>query len=169
MENLNDSKKKFTQIYDQYINKIYRFIFLKIGTQETTEDICSDVFTQFWLRLNKGEKIDNAQAFIYQMARNSVADHYRRNKVKFVSLNDCPEIEGNESILEQAFLKSDFENIKSGLNKIKPEYQDLIIFRYLDELSVPEIAKIVNKSEGNVRVMLHRGLNALKKECNKTA
>lgn len=171
MENLKDYKKNFTEIYDKYIDRIYRFIFLKIGSQETAEDICSDVFTKFWLNLEKGEKIDNNQAFLYQIARNLVANHYRQNnKVKFVAIQDCPEIEDNQaSFEEKALLKSDFNKVKLALNKIKPEYQDLIIFHYLDELSVPEIAKILSKSEGNVRVTLHRSLNALKKECNKTA
>jgi len=169
MEN-SDSKKEFSQIYDKCINKIYRFIYLKIGSQETAEDICSDVFTRFWLNLNRGEKIDNPQAFIFQIARNLVADHYRQNKVKFVPIQDCPEIEDSQpSLEEKALSKSDFDRIKMALNKIKPEYQDLIIFHYLDELSVPEIAKIMSKSEGNIRVILHRGLKALKNECNKLA
>ena len=170
MSDLKDSKKQFSQIYDKYIDRIYRFIFLKIGSQETAEDICSDVFTRFWLNLDRGEKIDNNQAFLYQIARNLVADHYRQNKVKFVPIQDCPEIPDNQPNLEEkALVKSDFDRIKLALNKIKPEYQDLIIFHYLDELSVAEIAKIMDKSEGNIRVMLHRGLNALKKGCNKTA
>lgn len=173
MSSLKDSKEKFNEIYNLYIDKIYRFVFLKIGSQETAEDISSDVFTRFWLSLDRGEEIKNPQAFVYQIARNLVSDHYRQNKVKFVPVQNCQEIEDNRvNLEEEALSKSDFDRIKLALNKIKPEYQDLIIFHYLDELSVPEIAKIINKSEGNVRVALHRSLNALKKECkecNKTA
>ena len=52
------------------------------------------------------------------------------------------------------------------LNNLKEDYQDVIIYRYLDELSVPEIAKIVQKSEDAVRVSLHRALKSLKNELN---
>jgi RNA polymerase sigma-70 factor (ECF subfamily) len=52
------------------------------------------------------------------------------------------------------------------LTNLKDEYQDVIIYRYLDELSVPEIAKIMGKSEGTIRVLLHRALTALRKELN---
>jgi len=159
-----DNQKKFSRIYDQYIDKIYRFVFLKVDSQETAEDLCSKAFTRLWQSLDKGTNIENPQAFIYQIARNLIADHYRQNsKIKLVSIENCKEIEDNKpNLQEKAMLDSDMNTVKLALNNIKPEYQDIITCHYLDDLSIPEIAEIMNKSEGTTRVMLHRALKALR-------
>lgn len=161
-----DNQKKFSKIYDQYIDKIYRFVFLKVSSQETAEDICSETFTRVWQSMDKGTNIENPQAFIYQIARNLVTDHYRQNsKAKLVSIDNCKEIEDNQPDLEkQAILNSDINKIKMALNNIKPEYQDIITCHYLDDLSIQEIAEIMNKPKNSIRVTLHRGLKALKRE-----
>ena len=63
-------------------------------------------------------------------------------------------------------LSSDIDNIRTALVGLGGEYQDVIIYRYLDELSISEIAKIMEKSEGAVRVTLHRALKTLRDELN---
>jgi len=55
------------------------------------------------------------------------------------------------------------ERIKLALNEIKKEYQDIIIWHYLEDMTIKEIAELTGKTEGNVRVMAHRGLAALRK------
>ena len=163
---MDNSEEKFKKMYDQYIDKIYRFVFLKVSSQETAEDICSEAFTRVWQSLNKGNNIENPQAFAYQIARNLIADYYRQNsKLKFVSTENCKEIEDNQPNLEEkSLLMSDINSVKLALNNIKPEYQDVILCHYLDDLSVPELAKMMDKPQGTIRVMLHRGLKELKKE-----
>ncbi len=157
--------QKFSQIYDSYIAKVYRFVLLKVDSSETAEDLCSEVFTRFWHSLNSKQDIKNPQAFIFQIARNMVADHYReKNKIKTVSVDDCPELEDRENLEEQVFSKSDFEQIKLALSKIKPEYQDVVFCHYIEDMPIREIAEVMDKTEGNIRIMLHRGLKALKKE-----
>ncbi|PIU15604.1 RNA polymerase subunit sigma-70, partial [bacterium (Candidatus Gribaldobacteria) CG08_land_8_20_14_0_20_39_15] len=69
-------RKKFSKIYDQYINKIYRFIFLKVNSQEIAQDLTSETFLRGWESFKeKNEEIENIQAFLYRIARNLVTDH----------------------------------------------------------------------------------------------
>jgi len=167
-------RKEFSKIYDKYINKIYRFIFLKVNSQEIAQDLTSETFLKGWEAFQKAnnpgnsiQKIENPQAFLYQIARNLVIDHYReKGKAQLVSVEFSPIIDPRQNLEERANLNSDLEEIKRGLVKIKDEYQDVIIYRYLNELSMPEIAKIMDKSEGTVRVLLHRALKSLKDEVN---
>lgn len=163
-------RKKFSQIFDKYIDKIYRFIFLKVNSPEIAEDLTSETFFRGWqaFRIQNSEsKIQNPPAFLYQIARNLVVDHYReKGKFKIVSALDYRIVDPRINLEEKANLISDLEEVKRSLTKLKDEYQDVIIYRYLDELSVPEIAKIMGKSEGTVRVLLHRALKSLKNELN---
>ncbi len=158
-------RKKFSKIYDQYINKIYRFIFLKVSSKEIAEDLSSEVFIRSWDRFKQGEEINNAQAFLYRVARNLVIDHYReKGRVKTISSEDIWVADPNTNLEEKAEISSDVDEIKNALAGINEDYREVIIWRYLDQLSVSEIAEILDKSEGAVRIMIHRALKSLKSE-----
>jgi RNA polymerase sigma-70 factor (ECF subfamily) len=153
----------FGQIYDQYVARIYRFIFLKVSSQEIAEDLCSEVFVQTF-KESQETTIANMQAFLYQVARHTIADYYRQeNKMQVVRLDANDEIGLFEDyLLEEVIVRSEMEEVRKALAILHDEYQNLIIWRYLDELSIPEIAQIEGKSEGSVRVGLHRAMEALR-------
>jgi len=167
--------KIFGRLYDQYIDKIYRFIFLKVNSQEVAEDLTSETFLRGWevfkeqsRENSKNEiKIENPPAFLYQIARNLVTDFYReKGKARIVSTENIRIIDPRINLEEKAKFHSDLEEVKNALTNLKENYQEVIIWRYLDDLSVPEIAKILDKSEEAIRVTLHRALKALKNELN---
>src|SRR4030042_3523102 len=75
---MSNKRKEFSKIYDQYIKKIYRFIFVKVESQEATQDLCSETFLKCWeYYKDNSDRIENISAFIYRVARNLVTDHYR--------------------------------------------------------------------------------------------
>lgn len=155
----------FNQVYDQYVNKIYRFIYLKVSLVETAEDLSSEVFLRLYRHIQKNNPvIENPQAFVYQIARNVIADHYRSKKVTVVSIEKTTiEIEDiQERTKEQGEVSLEMDRIKEAIAQLQGDYQDLIIWRYVDELTVPEIAQITGKTEENVRVGVHRAIQALK-------
>jgi RNA polymerase sigma-70 factor (ECF subfamily) len=162
MDSLNE---QFGRIYDQYIEKIYRFVFLKVDSQETAEDITSKVFMKGWEAFkNQNADIKNPGAFLYQIARNSVVDHYReKGRAKVVSADFSPEIaDPKASAHDRAILNADINVIKKAVQGLKKDYQDIIIWHYLDDMPIADIAKLLDKPAGTVRVMLHRGLKDLK-------
>ncbi len=161
-----DSKsEQFSLIYDQYIEKIYRFVYLKVNSRELAEDITSRVFMKAWEAYNKpATPIANMSGFLYQISRNMVIDHYRgRERATTVSFENVPPIADiRTNVHERAAINADIEQVKSALQNIKKDYQDVLILHYLEDMPVAEVAAILGKSEGSVRVMVHRGLNALK-------
>jgi len=162
---MGNPRKIFSKIYDQYVNKIYRFIFIKVSSQEIAEDLCSETFLRGWQVFKEREDIENPQAFLYQIARNLITDHYReKGKAKIVSAEYAPVVDPREGLEEKAILGSDIDLVRLALTNLTEDYQNVIIWRYLDDLSIPEIAKILNKPAGTVRVTLHRALKALKNE-----
>ena len=162
MDSLNE---QFGQIYDQYIDKIYRFVYLKVNSQEISEDVTSKVFIKGWeaFRGQKAE-IKNPGAFLYQIARNAVVDHYReKGRVKTVSDDAISEIaDPGTGAQDKAILSADIDTIKKAIGKLKKEHQDIIIWHYLEDMPIADIAKLIDKPAGTVRVMLHRGLKDLK-------
>jgi len=167
-----DKRKEFGKIYDKYINKIYRFVFLKVNSEEIAQDICSETFLKGWENYketqNTKAKIQNPQAFLYRIAHNLVVDHYRtKGRTQVISPELLPITDPSPSLEEKAVFTSDLNQIKLALSNIKEDYQNAIIWRYLDDLPIQEVAKMMNKSEETTRVTLSRALKALKAECYK--
>ena len=160
---MSNLKKEFSKIYDKYINQIYRFVFLKVNSKEIAEDITSETFLKAW-ESYKNNKIENVSAFLYQVARNLLTDYYRqKSRTQFLPLDSVSIIDPSNNLKEESQDKSDIEIIKSALSRLENEnYQNIIIWHYLNDLSIKEISKINNQSEGAVRVMLSRALKELK-------
>ena len=163
---MNSPKAQFSLIYDQYIEKIYRFVYLKVNSQEIAEDLSSKVFLKGWEAYQGGQEIKNPGAFLYQIARNMIVDHYReKGKAKTVSVDYVPQIvDSKTNLYEKAVLNADIESIKSAILKLKKDYQDILIWYYLEDMPTEKIAELLSKPAGTVRVMLHRGLKCLKDE-----
>ncbi len=160
-------RKEFSKIYDKYIEKIYRFIYLKVNSEEIAQDLCSETFLKGWESFKNNQNIENPSAFLYRIARNLVTDYYRqKGRAQIVSTEFTSITDPNPSLEERMTLNSDLEQIKTVLVDLKEDYQNVIIWHYLDDLPIPEIAKMLNKSEENTRVLLHRALKSLKNKLN---
>jgi len=163
---MNRQQKKFTKIYDRYVESIYRFISIKVSSQETAEDLTSEVFLKSWqvFQDEESKKIRNPRAFLYTTARHIVIDFYRtRKQNRVLSIEETKEIEDTGQQLEKIEnVRSDLMSIQSALKELKDDYQNVIIWRYVDGLSIPEISKVLERSPGAVRVLLHRAMKELK-------
>jgi RNA polymerase sigma-70 factor (ECF subfamily) len=159
-----DVAEQFGEIYDQYIEKIYRFVYLKVNSQEVAEDITSKVFLKGWEVFKNQGFSANPGAFLYKSARNAVIDHYReKTRTNVISAELVPEAaDDGKGVYDRAVLSADVEGIKKAMVGLKKDYQDVLIWHYLDDMPIGQIAQILNKKEGAVRVMLHRGLRDLK-------
>jgi RNA polymerase sigma-70 factor, ECF subfamily len=162
-------KDAFIEAYDLYADDIYRFIYFKIGKVEEAKDLTSAVFLKVWnYAQSRGlDESKSLRAFIYKTARNLIIDHYRSLRETESRLEDIKETEKilkdeKQNLLKQAENISDINLIKEGLNKLKDEYREIILMRFIDELSFSEIAEVTGKTPGTVRVLTFRALQALK-------
>lgn len=161
---MGNPRKKFSKIYDKYIGKIYRFVFIKVNSEDIAQDLCSETFMKCWEVYKEDEnKIENPGAFLYKIARNLVTDYYRsKGRAQIVSPDNFPIVDPDPGVEQKAFLASDIDQIRVILADLKEDYQHVIIWHYLDDLPIQEVAKMLNKSEQTTRVTLHRALKALK-------
>ncbi len=168
------NKDAFIEAHDKYLDDIYRFVFFKVSSKEQAEDITSAVFLKAWNHIQNNSVSDfkTLKALFYKVARNAIIDHYRKKSTQQeVSLQDTEEEEYNvadESVDPEREMdtKINMDMIHEKMFELKDEYREVIMLRYINELSVSEIAKILDKSSGNVRVMIYRAMNALKKIIN---
>lgn len=162
-------REAFVRVYDENVREINRFVYFKVGNQEEANDLTSVIFLKAWHHIqNKTlEDAKTLRALLYKIARTSIIDYYRENGRKVTaSLDDerNPIDMIDEAIDPQARLDSaaNLELIMRQLPRLKEEYREVIIMRFINDLSLEEIAEITGKNKGNVRVLLHRSLNALR-------
>lgn len=164
----------FGKIYDKYVDKIYRFVFLKIDSKESAEEVTQDVFLKFWQYARQEEKhISNVGALLYRIARNSITDYYRMKggETKQVEWETA---EGNEEMIidglnfnfksedDKIDERYDYETIVAEIQRLPDKYKEAVILKFIEDLTISEIAEIVEKDEGNVRVIAHRALKLLR-------
>lgn len=164
-------QKIFIKAYDLYIDQLYRFIYFKVGNSEEAKDLTSAVFLRTWtysLENNVNEK--TLKALLYKTARNLIIDHYRsanqRNNISLDNLdnniNEKKFIDEKQDLVKQSEIAFDLTIVETRLPELKDEYREAIVLRFINELSIKEMAEILDKPEGNVRVLIHRALKAMK-------
>ncbi|MBU4455177.1 RNA polymerase sigma factor [Patescibacteria group bacterium] len=162
-------KQAFIKAYDLYIDQIYRFIYFKVGSKEEAEDLTSAVFLKTWGYIQEGNLTDykTLKSLIYKIARNLIIDHYRKTsrqeKISISAAGELDFIDEKQDIVQQMELKMEFAGLEAKLAELKDEYREALVLRFINELSIGEMADILNKPRGNVRVLIFRALEALKR------
>ena len=156
----------FGSLYDRYQPAIYRFIVVKVGSREEAEDITHHVFLSAWQNVptykHRGHPFSS---WLYQIARNMVIDHYRSRKDD-VSLDKLDPESSIIPAVAQADLsiKLELEKVHRAIAELKPDYQDVIILRFVEDLPLKEVSAILKKSEGAIKLAQHRAVKELKKK-----
>lgn len=156
----------FAELYDRYIEQIYRFVFFKLSDTHEAEDVTSEIFLKTWDYLTSpGSKtIDKFGSFIYQVARNKVVDVYRkRAKRRTYSFEEVPDVAEEVTIDIRVVQTEQKDELLVAVKKMKQEYQEVVVLRYIDELSIKDMAAVMNKRQTAVRVTLHRAMKKLQK------
>jgi RNA polymerase sigma-70 factor (ECF subfamily) len=160
----------FEQIYLDYSDSIYRFIYIYVRHKELAEDLTQETFYRAYKNFNTYKKNANLSTWLRKIARNATYDYFRRKKIiqflnfgkeEFVDLhNQSPEIQ---------ILNSE-ENTKlyNAIFNLKKDYRDVLILRRLNENSIKETAYILGWTETKVKSTMARAVAALKKEFLRT-
>jgi len=166
-------KQAFIKAYDLYIDQLYRFVYFKVGSREEAEDLCSAVFLKTWnyILANSLKDEKTLRALLYKIARNLIIDHYRKNRARETMSLDHDKaaevIDEKQNANRDLELKTDLLVLETKLPELKDEYREIIILRFVNELSIKEISDILDKPKGNVRVLIFRALGALRELMSK--
>jgi len=162
-------KEAFIKVYDENVKEVHRFVYFKIGKREEADDLTSIIFLKAWNHIqNKTlEDAKTLRSLLYKIARNAVIDYYREHAGRTISSIDDEEnkidvADESQDAHEKIEQEDDINLIKSQLPFLKEEYREIIVMRFVNDLSLEEISDITGKTKGNIRVILHRALNALR-------
>jgi len=156
-------QEAFAQLYEEYFDKIYRYVTFKIGNKTEAEDMTQQVF------LNALQSISSFKwkgipfsAWLFRIAHNQVVDHLRRKKRTAVPLDESLASNDNnpQLVVEQ---RLDIEQLLLATKQLTGAQREVISLRFAGELSIAQVAKAMGKSQGAVKALQHSAIVALRK------
>lgn len=151
------------QIYDEFFESIFRFVFFRTNHKETAEDLTEEIFIKAFKSLTSLDGgPEKLRAWLFQIARNAVIDHYRSKKI-VVDLDLLEqEVSYTSSIVDELQLQTEQQQLIQAVRELPPDQAQVIQLRFLEELEIKEIASQLGRTEGNIRIIQFRALKRLR-------
>jgi len=157
-----DAEREFLTSYAAHSDAIFRYCYYRVFDREKAKDYVQETYLRTWKYLAEGRKVDNIRAFLYRTATNIIIDESRKKKATSL-----------DQIMEKGFAPNTDPRQKTQdhftgqeliaiIKSLDDKYKDVILMKYLDDLSTKEIALVLNETENNVYVRLSRGLEKVK-------
>lgn len=157
----------FGLLYERYVDVVYRYVYVRVGSHQLAEDITSETFLRALRRMDsfswQGRDI---AAWFVTIARNLITDNAKsarfRMEVTTADMLDADRrVDAPDSeVLER--LRN--ERLLNAVKTLKPEQAECVVLRFLQGLSLAETAKVLGKSEGAVKQLQLRAVRALHRE-----
>jgi RNA polymerase sigma-70 factor (ECF subfamily) len=156
----------FGELYDKYVDQVYRYIVYRVASTQLAEDLTSETFLRALRRISsftwQGRDVG---AWFVTIARNLIADHYKSGRYRLELTTDdvsdsssAPVQAGPENeVLEAMQNKVLLEAVK----QLNAEQQECIVLRFLQGLSVSETAQVMGKNDGAIKALQYRAIRTL--------
>ncbi len=156
----------FAEIYDHYVDGVYRYVFYRMGSHAVAEDLTSETFLRALRSLDsfswQGRDIG---AWFTTIARNLIADHTKSSRFRLeVPTADMRDADRADGDVEGEALRSlQNSELLVAMKQLKTEQQECLVLRFLQDLSVAETAEVMRRSEGAIKQLQLRAVRALAK------
>jgi len=151
----------FGKVYKIMADHVYRFAVFKTGDVHLAEDIVNETFRRVWVFI-KRYKAGNFKAYVFVIARNLIYESYKRN-AKQVKISLGMNMSTGENHLEDLSKKMEVERIMKAVEVLPDSYREVIVCRFIEELSIKETATVTGKTSANVRILQHRAIKKMHK------
>lgn len=162
----NGDVESFGTIYDLCLDDIYRYVFYRVGARQDAEDVTEDVFIRAFRGLDRYEirEVPFA-AWLFRIAHNTVADHYRRQGARLDTTGDMTAVPEPADPEAHAALGAGLaaEDLAALIGRLTAEQQQVIILRFIEGLKIDEVASITGRTAEAIKALQHRALAALRK------
>jgi RNA polymerase sigma-70 factor (ECF subfamily) len=155
----------FGQLYELYVERIYNFIFYRVGNHHEAEDLTAKVFYRALNHIpHYHQRGIPFAAWLYRIARNLVANWHRDNQRRQVVALDKAKLQedGRTTPHRAAELSNEREILLAAIQQLAPERQQLLTLKFVEKRSNAEIGRLMGRSEGAIKSLYHRTLVTLK-------
>lgn len=153
-------RNQFMELYDTHADAIFRFCYFKTGDRETAKDLTQETFIKVFNYLER-EGIQNQKSFIYTIAKNTIIDFWRKSK-------SIPESHLPEGLFESIAaednteISDNYATFLSLLDKLSESDREVILLRYVEDMSSRDMAELLGERENTVLVRISRAREKLR-------
>jgi RNA polymerase sigma-70 factor, ECF subfamily len=154
----------FGQLYDEYVDQIFRYVFYKVGNLVEAQDLTGQTFLKAFENIESYEMRDVAfSSWLYRIAHNLVVDYFRReSKREKVSIDEQPPTPSNSgNPVESVMADMESERLYKAMQKLTHNQREVLVLKFIDNLSNNQVAEIMGMSVGAVKSTQKRGLLSL--------
>ncbi|MBV9099319.1 MAG: sigma-70 family RNA polymerase sigma factor [Frankiaceae bacterium] len=156
----------FGELYDRYVDVVYRYIYYRVSNATLAEDLTSETFLRALRRITsytwQGRDFG---AWLVTIARNLIADHFKSGRYRMeVATSDLVEAgadRGEDGPENEVLASITNEALLEAVKKLNPEQQECVSLRFLQGMSVAETAAIMGKNEGAIKALQYRAVKSL--------
>lgn len=154
--------KAFQKLHALHVIRIRRYIAFRVAKSEDADELTNEVFLRGWEYMT-AQRVESVPALLFRIARNLIADHYRKSG-QVIPLTAVIENAAMApgSLAEDVQVREEFAELIEVMQRLKPEYREVLEMRYQHEMSIEEISDVLGKTPNAVRVLVHRAKQALK-------
>lgn len=160
-----DTQRKFMEMYEGFHDEIFRFSLSKTRNRDLALDITQETFIKTWDYLRAGKTIDMARAFLYKTARNLIIDQARKKQTlsldAILDTGIAPDIAEPTGKAPGSHL--DIAQSIEKLKELPEQHYEILVLRFIQELTLAEIAAIYKESENTISVKIHRAIKHAQK------
>ena len=155
---------KFVALYDKYFSRVYRYIVRRVGVQQEAEDLTSLVFIEAMESLDNYREQGSFAGWLFSIARRKVVDHYHHSDGEILlEITEGDDLASTVGTLELWVIYNErLHRLAQELQMLTPEKQEVLTLRFFAGLKYKEIASVLSKSEGAVKMIAYRTLDELK-------
>lgn len=160
LDKLVSDRPDFLEVYDRWVAPIYKYFLSRVGEEALAEDLTSQLFLKAYQAYPGFEQRGSVAAWLFTIARNLAMDHFRASQRKNLYLDqefrqlqtDQDTVKNRESLIL----------LQTALMELDSQDQELILLRYLNQLSFAEIGSIIGVSEQAAKKRVYRLLSQLR-------
>lgn len=150
-------------LYESYSDDVYRYLLFLLRNKEVAEDLTHDTFLKVHSSLHQFNQQSSLRTWLLKIARNTAIDYIRRTKrVHFLAFGKRFEPITIKTPELNALQKADVRLLYKALGELKKDYQEVLILRKIQELSIRETSEILGWSEDKVKAKSARALSKLR-------
>lgn len=153
----------FGEIYDLLLTPIYRYVYYKVQNQEVAEDITEEVFLKAWKYIQRYK--DQSYSFgswLYRIAHNVTMDYFRKEEPLLEIQEEFLDVQKGNHPQKKVENFYQEKEIQKALLCLSENQKQVIVLKYINDLSYKEISEIMEKSELAIRLLHSRALKALR-------
>ena len=158
----------FGRLYDMNVDRIYRHIYYRVSNEHDAEDLTQQVFLKAWQAIDRYRKMASPfVAWLMTISHNLVVDFYRTRKDKTYLEAEVLASDAASSPERAAEASFEQQRLRRAILRLRADEQQVVIMRFIEGFEFAEIASVMKKKEGNVRVILHRALAKMRDSLEK--